>query len=43
MNQIRKRLSDDGDSGRAEEKEYTDVIDDTFDMSIPQAAPEQRR
>ena len=39
--QIRKRLSDDADSGPPEEKDVLDVINDTFDMSIPQGAPEK--
>ena len=43
LNQIRKRLSDDADSGPPEEKEVMDVIYDTFDMPIPQAALEQCR
>ena len=43
LNQIRKRLLDDADNGPTEEKEVMDVIYDTFDMLIPQAAPEQRR
>ena len=43
LNQIRKRLSDDADCSPPEEKEVMDVIDDTFDMPIPQADPEQRR
>ena len=43
MNQIRKRQSDNADSGPHEEKEAVDVIYDTFDMPIPQAAPEQQR
>ena len=43
LNQIKKRLSDDADSGPPEEKEVMDVIYDTFDMPILQAVPEQRR
>ena len=43
LNQIRKRLSGDADSGPPEEKEVMDVIYDTFDMSILQVAPDQRR
>ena len=39
LNQIRNRLSDDADSGPPEEKEVIDVIYDTFDTPIPQAAP----
>ena len=39
LNQIRKRLSDDADSGPPKEKEVIDVIYDTFDTPIPQAAP----
>ncbi len=35
LNQIRKSLSDDVDSGPLEEKEVMDVIYDTFDMPIP--------
>ena len=42
-NQIRKRLLDDTDSSPPEEKEVVDVIYDTFDMPILQAAPEQHR
>ena len=42
LNQNRKRLSDDADSGPPEEKEVMDVIYDTFDMPKPQAVPEQR-
>ena len=42
LNQIRKHLSHNANSGSPEEKEATDVIYDTFDMPIPQAAPEQR-
>ena len=40
LNQIRKRLSDNANSGPPE---VIDVIYYTFDMSIPQAEPEQRR
>ena len=42
LNQIRKRLLDDADSGPPEEKEVMDVICDTFHMPIPQAALKQR-
>ena len=34
LNQFRKRLSADADSGPPEEKEVMDVIYDTFDMPI---------
>ena len=40
LNQIRKCLSYDN-SSPSEMKEVMDVIDDTFDMPIPQAALEQ--
>ena len=40
LNQIRKRLSGDADSSPPEEKEVINVIYETFDMPIPQAAPE---
>ena len=43
LNQIRKCLSDDAWSGPSEEKEVMDVIYDTFDLPMPQAAPEQCR
>ena len=43
LNQIRKRLTDDADSSPAEEKEVMDVLYDTSDTTIPQAASEQRR
>ena len=43
LNQIRKFLSDKVDSGHPEEKEAKDVIYDTFDIKIPQAAPGQPR
>ena len=39
LNQIRKRLSDDTNSGPPEEKKVMNVIYDTFDNSIPQAVP----
>ena len=42
LNQIRKPLSDDANSGPPEEKEVMDIIYDTFDMPIPQEAPEPR-
>ena len=42
LNQIRKRLSDNAESGSPEETEVMDVIYDTFDVPIPQAVPEQR-
>ena len=38
LNQIRKRLSDNADSGPPEEIEVVDVIYDTFDMPILQVA-----
>ena len=43
LNPIRKRQSDDADSGPPEEIEVMDVIYDTFDMPIPQVAMEQLR
>ena len=39
LNQIRKSLLDDTDSGPSEEKEVRNVIYDTFDMPILQAGP----
>ena len=43
LNQIRKRQSDDADSGPPEEKQVMDIIYDTFEVPIPQVALEQRR
>ena len=43
LNQIRKHLSNDTDSGLPEENEESDIMYDTFDMLIPQTAPVQRR
>ena len=43
LNQLRKRLSDNTDSASQEEEEIIDTIYDTFDIEIPQAAPEPRQ
>ena len=43
LNIIRKRMSDDADTGPPEEKEVMDVIYNTFDIPISQVALEQRR
>ena len=41
LNQNRKRLLNDADSGPPEEKEVMDAIYNTFDKPIPPTAPEQ--
>ena len=42
LNQLRKRLSEDVNSGPPEQEEVMDVIYDTFSLPTPQAAPQQR-
>ena len=43
LNQLRKRLSGDVNSGPTEQEEAMDVIYDTFSLPTPQAVPQQRR
>ena len=42
LNQLRRHLTDEVDSGPSEETEM-DIIYDTFDIPIPLAVPEIRR
>jgi len=43
LNQLRKRWSDDTNTGPPEQQETMDVIFDTFDLPSPQPAPEKRQ
>ena len=43
LNQLRKRWSDDINTGPPEQEETMDVIFDTFDLPSPQSAPERRQ